>query len=87
MRRFWFDFDFENYYKIPNGLKIGCGVTAYNYQDAIGLMEEKIFKGKQFPTINNVVENIDVSTLDKGHILPNMKPPNMRGIWFPIGYD
>jgi hypothetical protein len=29
---------------------------------------------------------VDVSALDSGHILPNIEPPNWRGIWFPRGF-
>jgi hypothetical protein len=28
-----------------------------------------------------------VSTLDKGHVLPNMAAPNERGIWYPLGFQ
>jgi hypothetical protein len=23
----------------------------------------------------------------KGHVIPNMAPPNWRGIWYPKGFD
>jgi len=35
------------------------------------------------PDAVKVTEDVDVSTLDAGHVLPNMYPPNERGVWFP----
>ena len=59
----------------------GIGITAYSRAKA-EILANKIasdFKWK----IMNVVENIDVSTLDQNHIIPNMGPPNFEGVWFP----
>jgi hypothetical protein len=25
-----------------------------------------------------------VRDLDQGHVIPNMGPPNLRGVWFPM---
>ena len=87
MIRFWFEFNLKFGDKnIPPGTLMGCGITAYNYEDALFLLQEKVFKNRLAP-IKNVVENIDVSTLDAGHVLPNMASPNLRGIWFPLGYN
>jgi len=30
------------------------------------------------PHIVDVIENIDLATLDQGHVIPNMGPPNIR---------
>ena len=40
----------------------------------------------ELPTIAVLIEDVDVSTLDAGHVLPNMSPPVRRGVWFPLGY-
>ena len=69
------------------GTLIGCGVTAWNYDDALNLVRERVFEGKVLPPIKTCVEDVDVSTLDEGHVLPNMRPPSVRGIWFPLGYE
>jgi hypothetical protein len=29
---------------------------------------------------------VDVSSLDPGHVPPNVGPPHVRGVWFPSGY-
>ena len=85
MKRFWFEFKFDNMFTIPPGLSLGCGVTALNLDDARNIIKDKIFHGSEIPEIKTQIENIDVSTLDPGHILPNMLPPDKRGVWFPIG--
>jgi hypothetical protein len=84
--RYWFEFDFTNE-NIPYGLSMGCGLTAYNHDDAISLLNEHVFKDIPIPKIKKFIENIDISTLDAGHILPNMLPPNLRGVWFPLGFN
>ena len=39
------------------------------------------------PIIKRMIENVDIRELDQGHVVPNMKPPNWRGVWFPLGYN
>jgi hypothetical protein len=38
------------------------------------------------PAVVQVVENVDVSTLDQKHVLPNIGDVTVRGVWFPLGY-
>lgn len=71
----------------PAGTLLGCGVTAYSREDAIALMKDKVFAEIPFPPIRSEQEDVDVSTLDPGHVLPNMGNVLKRGIWFPLGYD
>jgi hypothetical protein len=87
MIRYWFEFDFESYVPVPFGTKMGCGVTAFSYEDALSIINDKIFNKNPIAPIKRIVENIDVSTLDAGHILPNIGLSNVRGIWFPLGYS
>jgi hypothetical protein len=84
--RFWFEFDFTNS-NIPFGLGLGCGVTAWNYDDALTILKEKVFVEFSLPTIKKVDMDVDIMTLDKGHVLPNMLPPNISGIWYTLGYN
>jgi hypothetical protein len=86
MIRYWFEFEVE-LEDLPFGVKMGCGVTAYNSEDALYLISNMVFKGHTLPAVKIMIENIDLTTLDAGHVLPNMSPPNVRGIWFPLGYD
>jgi len=85
LKRYWFEFDFNGHDIIP-GVIIGCGVTGFDYDDAIGIIQKNVFKDKPIPKIKKVIEDVDVSTLDQGHVVPNMLTPNWRGIWFPIGH-
>jgi hypothetical protein len=69
------------------GVGLGCGVTAYSYDDALFLLESRIFRDEPILPILNVIENVDIRTLDAGHVRPNMGVPTWRGIWFPVGHE
>lgn len=83
LRRYWFEFSGPESSRWP---RIGCGVSAYTYEDALNLIRERVFVGADVPEIARVVEDIDVSTLDANHVLPNMGLVTVRGIWFPLGH-
>ena len=85
--RFWFDFEVESGLDYPPGIEIGCGVTATDYEDAISLMKNRIFKKGDMPPIKKVNEEINIRTLDQHHVIPYMLSPHTRGIWFPAGYE
>ncbi|MBS1500423.1 MAG: hypothetical protein JST32_00070 [Bacteroidetes bacterium] len=87
LNRFWFEFD-QTCGDLPPGVKWGCGITAWTYDDAVNILRSKVFKGRQLQVFKKVIENVDVSTLDAGHVLPNiLTPTSVRGVWFPMGYD
>lgn len=83
LKRYWFVFERSSK---PTILNAGCGVTAYSYDDAICILRERLFDGVS-PTILESQENIDISTLDQKHVIPNMGSILARGIWFPLGYN
>jgi hypothetical protein len=83
--RFWFKFEHSS--ALPLSFKLGCGVTAYSYDDALILLREKVFQRNEEIVIVECIENIDLTHLDPNHILPNILPPNFRGIWYPLGYN
>jgi hypothetical protein len=85
LTRYWFEFDLTD--DIPGIVRLGCGVTARTYADAIEIISNDIFKSNKLPVIKNCIENIDVRNLDQNHVIPNMLSPNNRGVWFPIGYQ
>ncbi len=61
----------------------GVGVTAYSLEDAKRLVQEAItYVDWDFNELE-IIENVDVSVLDEGHVLPNMGAPNFRGVWYP----
>ncbi len=56
-------------------------MTAWTLDDARLLLSEKVFDCHELLTEISVIENVDLSTLDKGHVVPFIAPPNERGIW------
>lgn len=87
LRRYWLQFEGQLDDGLPPGVLRGCGVTAWSYDDAINLIQERIFLGEAMPPVTSCIEDVDISTLDEGHVLPNMAIPIPRGIWFPRGYE
>ena len=83
LHRFWFKFPSSIE---PFDLRLGCGVTSYNYDDAVSILTETVFAGQEFPEVESFVEDVDVRTLDQNHVVPNMEPPVWRGVWFPQGF-
>ena len=83
LHRYWFEFEPEVQ---PPCIAQWCGVTAYTEEDARRLLADTVFQGSALPRVGRVVEDVDVSTLDPGHVLPNMLEPTSRGVWFPGGY-
>lgn len=82
LTRYWITFErLAN----PTPLNLGCGVTAFSREDALEIVRERAFAGRTMPKIVDVLEDIDVSTLDPKHIAPNIGSVTSRGIWFPIG--
>lgn len=86
LHRYWFVFAVEDPASLPPGVRMGCGVTAHTREEAIALVRLRVFAGQDLPRIGSLVEDVDVTTLDAGHIRPNMGNPVALGVWFPQGY-
>lgn len=84
LQRFWFKF--RNVPPFSN-LWLGCGVTGYDYADALQMLARTVFAEHPQVEVDAVIEDVDIRTLDAGHVLPNMGVPAARGIWFPLGYQ
>jgi hypothetical protein len=87
LHRFWLRFaiapgDLDRFPSYA-GLGLGCGVTAYSLDDAKQVLGEVLFRGDPLPEIEEAIEDVDVRDLDQGRVIPNMGPPNERGVWFP----
>ena len=65
---------------------MGYGVTAWTEDDALAILKAKVFANGPLPDNPTFTPDIDISTLDAGHIRPNMGSPNWRGIWYPLGF-
>ncbi|MHC4503942.1 MAG: hypothetical protein ACYTFI_11605 [Planctomycetota bacterium] len=85
LRRFWFEFETDDADAASLGLTLGCGVTARNREDALQLMAVRVFRDAMQPQIKRCIEDVDVRELDQNHVIPNMEPPDLRGIWYPMG--
>ena len=84
--RYWLEFE-KTQDTLPAGLQIGCGVTAFTYEDALTIIATKIFCNRPLPKITARIDNVDIRNLDQGHVIPNMWTPTFRGIWFPMGHQ
>lgn len=84
LHRYWIEFEVT--LEDSPILHPGCGVTAFTLEDGLRLVSENMLEGKPLPKIRSITEDVDVSTLDPKHVLPNMGITVKRGIWFPSGY-
>lgn len=82
LHRYWVVFE-GNAGSLPAGLGMGCGVTAADLAEGLALIEHEVLGGRAMPRVADVTEDVDVSTLDPHHVLPNIGPPSSRGVWFP----
>jgi hypothetical protein len=76
LRRFWFP--------VPG--RLGIGVTAATLVEARELAECVRTTWPGATALEAAIEDVDVSTLDQGHVIPNMRPPVWPGVWYPVGY-
>jgi len=57
---------------------LDAGLTASSYEDALDLLRERLGPEDLLRVVGHV-EGIDISTLDPGHVLPNMGVVCNRG--------
>jgi hypothetical protein len=86
LRRYWITFARHAEFDHP-AVMYGVGVTAWDSTDAMDIVRTTIFTDRELPRVESVTEDIDISTLDEGHVRPNMALPFKRGVWFPLGYE
>lgn len=87
LHRYWVEFERSDQRALSKGVALlGCGVTASCRAEAEWLVETRIFGGETLPRIEKFVEDVDISTLDQNHVVPNIGIVTIRGIWFPMGY-
>lgn len=84
LHRFWFTFiDPPNF----SPLNMGCGVMAYDYDDAIEILCHRVFPRVGTLIVESAKEDIDVQVLDRNHVIPNIGLVTNRGVWFPLGFS
>ena len=73
LHRYWF----------PAFGYMGIGVTAYSLAEAQALAKIEAARiGWSFNSADVVVD-VDLQKLDQRHVVPNIRPPNFHGVWFP----
>ena len=73
-------------YWIVTGFKhgpFGFGVTAWSVEDAIQLIKSHGFEVSDNLDEMQIRENVTFAYLDQNHVVPNMGPMVMRGVWYP----
>ncbi|MCL6416650.1 hypothetical protein MIB92_13400 [Aestuariirhabdus sp. Z084] len=70
-------------YWFPLDQGIGIGITAYSEGEAISLAEECLKKYYPNQELGKPIIGLSVNELDQGHVIPNMGPINLKGVWFP----
>jgi hypothetical protein len=68
---------------VPSPFNLGIGVTARDEADAIYLAQVVVGKRE----VESISPVIDPSTLDQGHVRPNMGDIFVRGVWWPRGFE
>jgi hypothetical protein len=63
---------------------LGFGVTAFSLADALRLIEDAGYELPDDRTTLHVTADIRTSDLDQSHIVPNMGPIVVRGMWYPF---
>ena len=84
-RKFWFRFDIPAS-ELPIGVGLGCGVNARSLELALEMVRERVFAGP-LPALSVVIEDVEISSLDEEHVLPNLGDVFAEGVWFPKGYE
>ena len=87
LHRYWIRYRRSSGLSAPIGTALGVGVTAYDVEDALRLVNAALFPHGNAPERESMVEDVDISTLDAKHVQPNLGNIFKRGVWFPIGYE
>ncbi len=74
LKRYWFE----------SSRNLGVGVTAFSIEDAEIILSDIVSRHHLDVEITSVIENVNIQELDQGFVIPNMNPPNFRGVWFPM---
>jgi hypothetical protein len=63
---------------------IGVGVTAHSREDALRVLEAAGFEFHRRAKRIQVREDVSLADLDPRHVVPNMGPIVVRGVWCPF---
>jgi hypothetical protein len=63
---------------------LGFGVTAFSLNDAFQIIQDAGFRLPEDRNTLQIKEGIKVSDLDHRHVVMNMGPIVVRGMWYPF---
>jgi hypothetical protein len=63
---------------------LGFGVTAFSFADALRIIEEAGYELSDDRATLRVMAGIRTVDLDQFHVVPNMGPIVVRGLWYPF---
>jgi hypothetical protein len=63
---------------------LGYGITAFSLEDALAIIEDAGYSLPEDKSVLRIIEGVRVSDLDQLHVVPNMGPIVVRGLWFPF---
>jgi hypothetical protein len=63
---------------------LGYGVTAWSVEDALRIIRGWGFELPDPLDLVSIQDGITVADLDQSHVVPNMGPIVLRGMWFPF---
>lgn len=73
----------ESYWLTLPGIPENIGISAYSIEDATSLLHEHGYELDLSSPDIDIKTGITHSDLDQNHIVPNMGPIAIRGIWYP----
>jgi hypothetical protein len=63
---------------------LGFGVTAFSLSDAFQIIQDSGFELPEDRSTLQIRERVRVSDLDQPHVVKNMGPIVVRGLWYPF---
>jgi hypothetical protein len=63
---------------------LGFGVTAFSLSDALQIIQDAGFELPADRSTLQIRESVSVADLDQRHVVTNMGPIVVRGLWFPF---
>lgn len=75
LQRFWF----------PASVGLGIGVTAWSIEEAKKFANIALMSLPTVAKLGEPVIGVDIRNLDQRHVIPNMLPCNLHGVWYLAG--
>jgi hypothetical protein len=63
---------------------LGFGVTAWSFEDAVRIIRGSGYDLPEDLSTLVVRENVTIADLDHAHVVANMGPIVVRGLWYPF---